>query len=150
MNTAPRKWRHRSESPEDTRIWAQRWAGEFIHAGDVIALYGGLGAGKTCFTQGVARAFDVRETVSSPTYTLVHEYEGTLPVYHMDLYRIAHPDEATDIGVEDYLERGGVSVVEWAEHAESLWPERTFYVQLQYGEEAEERMIEIRQGKQRP
>lgn len=88
-----------------------------LRPGDIVAFFGGLGAGKTAFTRGVARGLDVREAVTSPTYTLVNEYlSGRMPLFHFDLYRLRSADELFDIGWEDYLERGGVLCVEWSEH----------------------------------
>lgn len=88
-----------------------------LRPGDVIAYEGGLGAGKTAFTRGLARGLGVRESVTSPTYTIVNEYlTGRMPLFHFDMYRLGSADELFDIGWEDYLERGGVCCVEWSEN----------------------------------
>jgi len=85
--------------------------------GTVIAYRGDLGAGKTAFTRGLARGLGVRESVTSPTYTIVNEYlSGRCPLFHFDMYRLGSEDELFDIGWEDYLERGGVCAVEWSEN----------------------------------
>ena len=85
--------------------------------GDVIAYRGGLGAGKTAFTRGLARGLGITEAVTSPTYTIVNEYpEGRLPLFHFDMYRLHSADELFDLGWEDYLERNGVCAVEWSEN----------------------------------
>jgi len=89
--------------------------GRTLGPGDVVALVGDLGAGKTVFAKGIASALGVDEAVSSPTFVLIHEYAGSLPLYHMDLYRLAGEREILDIGVEEYFYGDGVSVVEWAE-----------------------------------
>jgi len=141
MSTVRPEHRYRSAGPDDTLRWAERWAMETLKPGDVVALYGGLGAGKTCFVQGLAKALGVDEPVISPTYTLVHEYAGCMPVYHMDLYRIKHPDEALDMGLDDYMEGCGVTVIEWAEHIESLLPPRAYRIRLEYGRNEHERSI---------
>ena len=87
-----------------------------LQAGDVLALYGDLGSGKTAFVRGLARGLGVEERVCSPTYTLVNEYvSGRLPLFHFDMYRLQNADDLFDIGWEDYLERGGVCAVEWSE-----------------------------------
>lgn len=130
-----------SQSPDETRAVAAQLVKEWAAPGAVWALYGDLGAGKTCFVQGVAAALQVKQAVSSPTYTLVHEYTGYLPVYHVDLYRIHHPDEAWDIGLAEYMDGNGITLVEWAERVAELMPERTRHIELRYGATAEERII---------
>lgn len=113
-----------------------------LHAGDVIAMAGDLGAGKTVFIRGLARGLGVRQRVTSPTYTIVNEYEGTLPLFHFDMYRLGGPEELYDIGWDDYLRRGGVCAVEWSERAEGLLPEDVIRVRIHTeGESA--RVIEI-------
>ena len=88
-----------------------------LHPGDVIAYVGGLGAGKTAFTRGLARGLGVSDSVTSPTYTIVNEYlSGKMPLFHFDMYRLRSADDLFDIGWEDYLERGGVCAVEWSEN----------------------------------
>ena len=90
-----------------------------LRAGDVIAFYGGLGAGKTAFTRGLAAGLGVTDAVTSPTYTIVNEYlSGRLPLFHFDMYRLSSSEELFDIGWEDYLARGGVCAVEWSENVE--------------------------------
>ena len=88
-----------------------------LQPGAVIAYRGDLGAGKTAFTRGLARGLGVKESVTSPTYTIVNEYlSGSMPLFHFDMYRLGSEDELFDIGWEDYLERGGVCAVEWSEN----------------------------------
>lgn len=102
-----------------------RIAAEFangLKGGEFIAMYGELGAGKTAFVQGLAKALGITDHVTSPTFTIVNEYEGRLPLYHFDVYRIADPDEMYEIGYEDHISSGGVCVVEWAELIEELFP----------------------------
>ena len=107
-----------THGPEETEALGQRLA-EQLQAGDVIAYYGDLGAGKTAFTRGLARGLGIKEPVTSPTYTIVNEYlQGRLPLFHFDMYRLGSADELFDIGWEDYLERGGVCAVEWSENVE--------------------------------
>ena len=90
-----------------------------LRAGDVIAFYGGLGAGKTAFTRGLAAGLGVTDAVTSPTYTIVNEYlSGRLPLFQCDMYRLSSSEELFDIGWEDYLARGGVCAVEWSENVE--------------------------------
>ena len=107
-----------THSPEETEQIGMQ-LGNRLRPGDVVAFYGGLGAGKTAFTRGVARGLGIAGPVASPTYTLVNEYlSGRLPLFHFDLYRLSSEDELFDIGWEDYLDREGVCCVEWSEHAE--------------------------------
>lgn len=88
--------------------------GAQLRPGTVIAYEGDLGAGKTAFTRGLARGLGISEQVTSPTYTIVNEYEGRLPLFHFDMYRLTSSEDLFDIGWEDYLERGGVIAVEWS------------------------------------
>jgi tRNA threonylcarbamoyladenosine biosynthesis protein TsaE len=107
----------RSESVERTHALG-RALGELARAGDVILLEGELGAGKTAFTQGIGLGLGVAATINSPTFTILKEYEGRLPLYHFDLYRLDEPDELYELGFEDYFRGDGVCVVEWAERGE--------------------------------
>ena len=103
-------------SPEETEALGAA-LGKIIPAGTVLAYRGDLGAGKTAFTRGLARGLGCRETVTSPTYTIVNEYlGGRLPLFHFDMYRLSSADDLFDIGWEDYLDRGGVCAVEWSEN----------------------------------
>lgn len=110
-----------SYSRDDTRALAGRLA-DRVRKGDIVALFGELGAGKTCFVQGFAEAFGITEIVNSPSFAIVNVYKGKMPVYHMDFYRIDNPDEIRAIGCEDYLYGDGVCFIEWAEKAESIIP----------------------------
>ena len=109
-----------TNSPAETEALGQRLA-ETLQPGDVIAYTGDLGAGKTAFTRGLARGLGCRGRVTSPTFTIVNEYEGDIPLFHFDLYRLGSSDELFDIGWEDYLARGGVCAVEWSERAEDAF-----------------------------
>jgi tRNA threonylcarbamoyladenosine biosynthesis protein TsaE len=110
-----------SQSPEHTRKLGAR-LGELMRGGELVLLEGDLGAGKTALTQGIAEGLQVRQVVSSPTFTLLKEYEGRLPLYHFDLYRLDDPLEILDLGFEEYFSGSGVCVVEWADKAGELWP----------------------------
>ena len=93
--------------------------GRLLPAGSVVAYRGGLGAGKTAFTRGLARGLGVTDSVTSPTYTIVNEYlSGKMPLFHFDMYRLKSADDLFDIGWDDYLERGGVCAVEWSENVD--------------------------------
>jgi len=106
-----------SESVERTQALGCA-LGALAQAGDVILLEGELGAGKTALTQGIGLGLGVSATVNSPTFTILKEYQGRLPLYHFDLYRLDAPDELYDLGFEDYFRDDGVCVVEWAERGE--------------------------------
>ena len=92
-----------------------------LSPGSVIAMYGGLGAGKTCFVRGLARGLGLDAHVSSPTFTIVNEYPGEHELIHFDLYRLSSPDELFDIGWEDYLNRGAICAVEWSENVQAAF-----------------------------
>ena len=107
-----------TNSPEETETVGRKLA-ERLQPGDIVAYYGGLGAGKTAFTRGLAAGLGVTEQVTSPTYTIVNEYlSGRMPLFHFDMYRLGSADDLFDIGWEDYLARGGVCAVEWSENVE--------------------------------
>ena len=92
--------------------------GKKLQPGTVIAYYGDLGAGKTAFTRGLARGLGITDRITSPTYTIVNEYPGKVPLFHFDMYRLESSEDLFDIGWEDYLTRGGIIAVEWSERVE--------------------------------
>lgn len=109
---------YRTQSAAETEALGERLARQ-LQGGEVIAFTGDLGAGKTAFTRGLARGLGITDRVTSPTFTIVNEYEGgRLPLFHFDMYRLSSSDELYDIGWEDYLARGGVCAVEWSEIVE--------------------------------
>lgn len=106
--------------------------GRLLQAGDVILLEGELGAGKTTFTKGVGQGLGVEGYVNSPTFTLVNEYQGRLPLYHMDCYRLESPREALDLGIEEYLYGDGATIIEWPERITEVLPQEFLRVKLGY------------------
>jgi tRNA threonylcarbamoyladenosine biosynthesis protein TsaE len=118
-----------SHSEEDTEL-AGAELGKDLEPGSVVALFGGLGAGKTTFVRGLASAAGYKGRVTSPTYVIVNEYPGRIPVFHFDMYRLKGPEELGELGWEDYLDRGGICVVEWAERIVGILPEWTVRVTL--------------------
>ena len=117
-------------SPEETIEFGRRLAAE-LRPGDVVALTGELGAGKTCLVRGIALGLGVMQAVTSPTFTIIHEYRGgKLPLYHVDLYRLDSMEQAVAIGIEEYFRSEGVTVIEWAEKIEALLPEHTKRVRM--------------------
>lgn len=108
-----------TKSEEETLAAAAELA-KSLKAGDVILYSGEMGAGKTAFTKGIARCLEVDDEVTSPTFALVHEYSGRIPLFHFDLYRINGYDDLYAVGFFDYLDRGGIIAAEWSENVESL------------------------------
>jgi len=105
--------------------------GKSAAAGDVVLLVGPLGAGKTCLTQGIARGLGIHEYTASPSFVLVRGYQGKLPLYHIDLYRLDKIEEVTQLGLDDYLYGNGVCVVEWADKGLSVLPEEHLLIEIQ-------------------
>ena len=132
-----------SSSIEETILFGKQFA-ERLQPGDVVCLDGDLGAGKTHFVKGIASFFGVDPTeVSSPTFTLINEYNGSSSVYHFDCYRIKNEQEALEIGTEDYLYGDGISVVEWPEKIRNLLPPESVWVHISHkGEYKREILIE--------
>lgn len=124
---------------EETIKVAVRLA-NLLRPGDVITLEGDLGAGKTTFTKGIADGLGVKRIVNSPTYTIIKEYEGELPLYHMDVYRLEDSDE--DIGFTEYFEGDGISVVEWAQFIKEYLPKERLEIKIDVME-SQNRMIEF-------
>ena len=118
--------------------------GRILAPGTVLAYTGDLGAGKTAFTRGLAKGLEIPERITSPTFTIVNEYEGgRLPLFHFDMYRLGSSDELFDIGWEDYLVRGGVCAVEWSENVEDVLDADTIRVDIRRGESDDQRRITI-------
>ena len=115
-----------------------------LRPGTVLAYQGGLGMGKTAFTRGLARGLGCGVRVTSPTFTIVNEYEGRIPLFHFDMYRLPDADALFDIGWEDYLGRGGVCAVEWSERVEDALPEDTVWVRIRRSPENDDwRIISV-------
>lgn len=118
-----------SNCPDDTKKIAADMALK-LKAGDVICLYGDLGAGKTAFVQGLAAGLGIGEHITSPTFTIVNEYEGRLPLYHFDVYRIADSDEMYEVGFDEYVYGEGVSVIEWPQLIEDILPDKRYDIEI--------------------
>ena len=115
-----------------------------LKEGDIVCLFGDLGVGKTAFISGIAKALGIRDYVTSPTFTVVNEYEGDIPLFHFDVYRVYDPDELYNIGFEEYFFRDGVVCIEWADLIPSLIPKKHTDVIIQKGKDPAERKITIR------
>jgi tRNA threonylcarbamoyladenosine biosynthesis protein TsaE len=134
--------RLRSRSVADTQRLAAI-VSELVRPGDVIVLAGDLGAGKTAFTKGLAAALGISDVVTSPTFVLVQEYEGPVPLAHVDVYRLEHPAELPDLGIDDLLDGERVVVVEWGDKIAAALPADRLEVHLAFGEGDDDRRIEI-------
>lgn len=126
-----------TKSPEETSRIGML-LGSFLKAGDIVCLQGELGAGKTCFAKGVARGMGIEGPVTSPTFTLVNEYHGELPLYHLDVYRLNGPGEMDDLGYEEYFYGDGVTLVEWAERVRDVLPEERLEIFINSGTDGDE------------
>lgn len=120
-----------SHSPEQTQKLG-RCIGQLAVAGDVFLLVGDLGTGKTCLTQGIAWGLDINEYTLSPSFVIMRELYGRLPLYHIDLYRLDRIEESLDLGLDDYLYGRGVCVIEWAEKALSILPTEHLLIKIGY------------------
>lgn len=135
-----------SNSPAETEALGAALAGR-LKPGAVVAFSGDLGAGKTAFVRGMARGLGIPERVTSPTFTIVNEYEGgRLPLFHFDMYRLGSSDELFDIGWEDYLVRGGVCAVEWSENVSDALEGDCIRVDIRRGAHDNQRLIRIEGG----
>ncbi len=133
------EWSTVSCSADGTR-GIGRAIGEAVEAATLLLLIGQLGAGKTTLAQGLAEGLGVTAYTKSPSFVLVNEYQGRLPLFHMDLYRIDDPAEAWELGLDDYLNRGGVLAVEWADRATSIFPEDRLEIRIGYVSDSERRV----------
>ena len=132
-----------TNSPAETEALGQRLA-ERLQPGDVIAYTGDLGAGKTAFTRGLARGLGITERITSPTFTIVNEYQGgRLPLFLFDMYRLGSSEELYEIGWEDYLARGGVCAVEWSEIVADALEEDCIQVDIRHGDTEHQRKITV-------
>jgi tRNA threonylcarbamoyladenosine biosynthesis protein TsaE len=120
-----------SHSPEQTQQFGV-YIGELALPGDIFLLFGRLGTGKTCLTQGIAWGLGIKEYTMSPSFVVVRELCGRLPLYHIDLYRLDHLEEIVELGLDDYLYSKGVCVVEWAEKGLSIFPAEHLLIQISY------------------
>ena len=132
----------RTDSPEATRAVAAA-LGELLEAGDLVLLVGDLGAGKTAFAQGIARGLGVDEPVTSPTFTIVQEYEGRLRLAHVDVYRLDRVQDLYDLGFDELVDDDGVTVVEWGDLVAQGVPAEHLVVRIEPGAVDTERVLEL-------
>ncbi len=117
--------------------------GKILKSGDIICLNGDLGAGKTTLTKSIGLGLDVKEYITSPTFTLINQYRGRLPVYHFDVYRLENADELYDLGFDEYFYGNGVCIIEWADKIENLLPKERLVLDIKKGKDIDERVINI-------
>ena len=129
-----------THSAAETERLGERVAG-VLRGGEVLALFGPMGMGKTAFTRGLARGLGVRGEVSSPTFALIHEHAGKIPLYHFDMFRVTSWDDLYSTGFFDYLETGGVLVIEWSENIEGALPEDAVRISVARGASEDERIF---------
>ena len=132
-----------SHGPADTHRLAARLLAH-LPGRAVLALHGDLGSGKTCFVQGLAAALGIERPVTSPTFTLIHEYRGTRALVHVDLYRIRDSDDAIMLGLDEYFDTNAVTAVEWADRAADLFPPQTVHLYFEVAPGMHQRRITIR------
>ena len=125
----------KTESPDETQALGEK-LGKTLKQGNVIALIGDLGTGKTCLTQGIARGVGIAsdEIVSSPSYILINEYNGTVPIYHIDLYRLENSTEIAELGLSEYVEGDGICIIEWAERMADALPDTCIKIHITLAE----------------
>ncbi|HIU30914.1 MAG TPA: tRNA (adenosine(37)-N6)-threonylcarbamoyltransferase complex ATPase subunit type 1 TsaE [Candidatus Caccousia avistercoris] len=131
-----------TNSAQETEQLGERLAAG-LKGGQVLALFGPMGMGKTAFTRGLARGLGVSGEVSSPTFALVHEHSGKIPLYHFDMFRVDSWDDLYSTGFFDYLESGGVLVIEWSENIEGALPEDAVRITISQGEGENQRVFQV-------
>lgn len=119
----------KTASPEET-IELGKIIGSLLKKGDIIAMQGTLAAGKTTITKGIAKALDISENITSPTFCLISEYEGKMPLYHMDVYRLEGSDDFASLGTDDMLYGDGISIIEWSEKIMDELPKKTIILKI--------------------
>jgi len=135
-----KQFKIKTSSPEETKKFGEKLAKK-LKPGEVVAFFGPLGSGKTCLIQGICQGLNVANPVTSPCFVIINEYPGKIKVYHFDLYRLERIEELYELGYEEYFYGDGVCLVEWAEKAKSLLPEKRIEIQLKISSEKEREII---------
>ena len=120
-----------TKSPEETKKLGEE-IGKLTNKGDILALYGELGSGKTCLIQGISYGLKVKDYVTSPSFTIINEYHGKIPIYHFDLFRLNNIEDIFELGYEEYFYGAGLTVIEWAEKIETLLPKNYFRININF------------------
>ena len=136
----------KTENPAETQTLGEK-LGKTLKRGDVIALVGDLGTGKTCLTQGIARGVGIApdEVVNSPSYILINEYNGEIPIYHIDLYRLENSEEIAELGLSEYIEGDGICIIEWAERMSDLLPDTCIKIHITLADTDTSHNCEVRE-----
>lgn len=129
-------------SIEETKEFGIR-LGEFLQKGDILCLNGELGAGKTTMTKSIGLGLGVEDYITSPTFALINQYSGRLPVYHFDVYRLENADELYDLGFDEYFYGNGVCIIEWADKIERMLPRERIVIDIENGEREGQRLLRI-------
>lgn len=129
-------------SLDDTKEFGES-LGRALKKGDILCLNGDLGAGKTTLTKSIGIGLGVEEYITSPTFSLINEYRGNLPVYHFDVYRLENVDELDDLGFDEYFFGEGVCIIEWADKIEKMLPKEIIVVDIEKGETGDKRIVSI-------
>ena len=120
-----------TKSPGETKKLGKE-VSKLVKPGDLLAFYGELGAGKTCFIQGISKGLEVKDYVTSPSFTIINEYQGKIPIYHFDLFRLNNIEEIFELGYEEYFYGEGLTVIEWAEKIEKLLPKNHLKIDIKF------------------
>ncbi|UCE66948.1 MAG: tRNA (adenosine(37)-N6)-threonylcarbamoyltransferase complex ATPase subunit type 1 TsaE [Candidatus Zixiibacteriota bacterium] len=128
-----------TKTAEETELLGFKLA-KSLRPDDVVALYGELGSGKTCFVNGIARGLNVLKSVKSPSFSIINEYPGNVPLFHIDFYRLENTAEIEDIGWTEYLDSGGIVIIEWAERVKNVLPSKRIDVYFQILNEVARRL----------
>lgn len=136
----------KTENPEETQTLGEK-LGKTLKRGDIIALVGDLGTGKTCLTQGIARGVGIAsdEVVNSPSYILINEYNGKIPIYHIDLYRLENSEDIAELGLSEYIEGDGICIIEWAERMSDLLPDTCIKIHITLADTNASHSSEVRE-----
>ena len=134
-----------TKSPEETKKLGEE-VSKLARPGDLLAFYGELGAGKTCFIQGISQQLEVKDYVTSPSFTIINEYQGKIPIYHFDLFRLNTAEEILELGYEEYFYGEGLTVIEWAEKIEQLLPKEHLKIYIKFKDHYKRTISFIPQG----
>jgi len=134
-----------TKSPEETKKLGKE-VGKLARPGDLLAFYGELGAGKTCFIQGISQGLEVKDYVTSPSFTIINEYQGKIPIFHFDLFRLNNAEEILELSYKEYFYGEGLTVIEWAEKIERFLPKEHLKIDIKFKDRYQRTISFIPQG----